>query len=84
MLISLLIIIKNITAYAQSYARRVKCGGCHLNLTLGSTGELSSPGFPGDYGANTDCLWLLGAQHDTQIQLRSYIAIKSFIKGRWK
>ena len=54
----------------QTYARRVKCGGCHLNLTKGSNGELSSPGFPGDYGANTDCLWLLGAQSDARIKLR--------------
>ena len=56
--------------FVKAYARRVKCGGCHLNLTKGSSGEISSPGFPGDYGANTDCLWLLGAQYDAKIKLR--------------
>ena len=53
-----------------AYARRVHCGGCKLNLTLGTTGELASPNFPNDYGANVDCLWLLGAQPDLRIKLR--------------
>ena len=43
-----------------------------MNLTKGSSGEISSPGFPGDYGANTDCLWLLGAQNDAKIKLRYF------------
>ena len=58
------------TEYATTLARRVRCGGCYLNLTNGSSGEISSPYFPGDYGANTDCLWLLGAAQDARIKLR--------------
>ena len=56
--------------YATTHARRMRCGGCHLNLTLGSSGDLSSPNFPGDYGANTDCLWLLGTETESKIKLR--------------
>ena len=56
--------------YATTNARRMRCGGCHLNLTLGSSGDLSSPNFPGDYGANTDCLWLLGTETEAKIKLR--------------
>ena len=65
-----MIIFNVLTEFATTFARRVKCGGCYLNLTLGSAGEISSPYFPGDYGANTDCLWLLGAEQDARIKLR--------------
>ena len=53
-----------------AYLKRVQCGGCRLNLTIGSTGEIFSPNYPGDYGANVDCLWLLGAEIDARIVLR--------------
>ena len=46
-------------AEAVSLARSMKCGFCKTNLTVGDSGEITSPEFPDPYTPNVDCLWLM-------------------------
>ncbi|XP_034122311.1 cubilin homolog [Drosophila guanche] len=48
------------------------CGDTLANLTLGQTGILRSPGYPGKARAGLDCRWQLTAPYGTRLLLRFY------------
>ena len=45
------------------------CGYCKTDISLGETGNVSSPGYPGPYEDDLHCLWLLQTKDNSRIRL---------------
>lgn len=51
------------------FSNIVVCGG---DITIESHGIIASPGSPGNYPPNRDCIWKLTAPTDKRIQLHFF------------